>query len=119
MRDLVARRRDIAQYIAEDPWGVTVHRKGLAGEAETTFTFTGRIAPAVFRATATERVPYTQPGEEGVSRMSWCVVASYDTAPLSARDELEAVQDSITRQFRVLHAVQYSYKIEAILEDLQ
>lgn len=119
MRDLEARKRDIARYIAEDPWTVTVYRKGQAGEAETSFEFTGRIAPAIFRATAQERVPFAQPGEVGVSKMSWCVVAPYDTTPLSARDELKAVQGSITRNFRVLHSSQYAYKIEAILEDLQ
>ncbi len=119
MRDLEARKRDIAQYIAEDSWAVTVYRKGQAGEDETTYSFTGRIAPAIFRATAAERVPFAQPGEIGVTKMSWCVVAPYDTTPLSARDEVKAVQDGITRHFRVLHSSQYAYKIEAILEDLQ
>lgn len=118
--ELAARKRDIARYIAEDSWTVTVYRKGAtAGDPETTYEFTGRIAPAIFRATAQERVPFAQPGEVGVSKMSWCVVAPFDTAPLSARDELKAVQGSITRRFRVLHSVQYAYKIEAILEDLQ
>lgn len=117
--DLAARKRDIARYIVEDSWTVTVYRKGRAGEDETTFEFTGRIAPAVYKATATERVPYTQPGEVGVSKMSWCVVAPFDTTPLVARDELKVVQNGITRRFRVLHSSQYPYKIEAILEDLQ
>jgi len=119
IRDLIARRRDVTQYIAEDPWTITVYRKGLSGEAESTFSFTGRIAPGLFRVSVSERVPAILVGETGVTRQGWCIVAPYSTPVLKTRDEVKAVQGDITRLFRCINCTRYPYKIEVILEDLQ
>lgn len=119
MRDLIARRRDVTQYIAEDPWTITVYREGLSGEAETTFSFTGRIAPGLFRVSVSERVPAILVGETGVTRQGWCIVAPYNVLLPKARDELRAVQGDITKLFRVLNVSRYPYKVEVILEELQ
>lgn len=118
MRDLVARRRDVQRQIDDDPWTVTVYRRGLTPDnAETTWTFTGRVTPFGIRGTTIERAAAVLGGEAPVGRYAFVLLAPYNQPAMQARDEVVAVQGDITRNLHVVFATQYSYKHEAILDE--
>lgn len=116
----VSKTEEIQAIIDDEPWACTVHRPGATpDDDESTFEFTGRIVPAGTRAVAFERgVPYLS-GEQSVSRYSYAVLAPAGTPRLEARDTLIAINGTVTRKFRIIQGMEFTYKVEAVLDELQ
>lgn len=116
MRDAILRRREIAQYIAAEPWACSVYRRGARqGDPELVFTFTGRIASRQRRQFAGKSV---QPGEQDSGIGRWIVVAPFDTAPVLPGDEIHASYDVVTHKLDVLSTSDFSYKKEVVAEEI-
>jgi len=116
-----ARRADTAQIISEDPWAVTVYRKGRTpDQTETTWSFTGRIQPVGgFGSRATEKRPAALAGELGIGEAMWGILAPWDTPELKTGDEVRATQaaTAIERVFDTLYCSRYAYKIEVVCHE--
>jgi hypothetical protein len=113
MRDVIVRRREITNYIAEEPWTATVHRRPVRqGDSEITFSFTCRVAPVVLENQG-ERSPSAQPSEEAIGQARWLIVSAYDTTLMKTGDVVTVVCDTVTRLLRVIVCDQYSYKVIA------
>jgi len=110
-RRVLARRRDVSKFIDEDSVTVTVYVPGRTpDDAETSYTFTGRLSPRGSMLSGRERMAQ---GEEGpVGMNTWVVVAPYDTTvPRNGARLGIGSQD-----FRVIFTMQYQYKLEILLE---
>ena len=121
VQNLVVMRRDTVRVINEDPWTVIVYRKGRTpDDAETTWTFTGRLTPAISRGVLPLSSAALQ-GEGGASRYGWVLLTEWDVAKILRGDEVRAVQDSTDyeRHFIAFHGMQYAYKQEAIVDERQ
>jgi len=121
LQNLIVMRRDTVRVINEDPWTVTIYRKGRTpDDAETTWTFTGRITPAVSRGVLPLNPEY-MPGEHGASRYGWVLLTEWDEALIKRGDEVRATQDSTSfeRAFVAFHGMQYAYKQEVIVDERQ
>ena len=117
----VVNRRDTVRIINEDPWTITVHRKGRkADDAETTWTFTGRIFPAggTLNATGTSA---GLPGEHGISYTLDILLAEWDETMPKEGDMVEAVHPlmTITKYYVAAHGKAYPYKQEVFLDAKQ
>lgn len=120
-QNLTVMRRDIKRIIDDDPWTVTVYRRGRTpDDAETAWSFTGRITPAVSRGVLALN-PTAMGGEHGESRYGWVLLTEYDVDKLRQGDEVRAVQasSSFERAFVVFYAAQYAYKQEIIIDERQ
>jgi len=120
-QNLVVMRRDTKRVIDEDPWTVAVYRKGRTpDDAETTWSFTGRITPAVSRGVLALN-PVALQGEGGESRYGWVLLTEWDVAKIKSGDEIRATQQSTSfeRVFTAFHGMQYAYKQEVIIDERQ
>lgn len=120
-QNLVVMRRDTKRVIDDDPWTVNVYRRGRTpDDAETNWSFTGRITPAVSRGVLALN-PTGMGGERGESRYGWVLLTEWDVTKLRRGDEVRAVQDSTSfeRNFVVFNAHQYAYKQEVIIDERQ
>jgi len=117
----VARRADTARIVSEDEWTIVVYRKGRTpDQAETTYTFTGRIQPVGgFGSRATEKKPTALPGELGVGEALWGILAVFSTPALRTGDEVRATQvaTGMERTFDTLYCSKYAYKIEVVMHE--
>ncbi len=118
----IARRKDTALMVADDPWTIVVFREGRTpSEAETTWTFTGTIQPVGgFGSRATEKRPARLQGELGIAEALWGILAPWDTPALKAKDEVHATQNvagSVKRVFDVLYCSKYAYKLEVAMHE--
>ena len=119
--NFVARRKDTDYVIAEDPWTITVYRKGRTpDQTATTWSFTGRIQPVGgFGSRATEKKPAALTGELGVGEALWGIMAPWDTPVLTRGDEVRATQNAtaIDRVFDTLYCSRYAYKLEVVMHE--
>ena len=121
VQNLIVMRRDAKRVIDEDPWTVIVYRRGrTSDDAETTWTFTGRITPMGSRGVLALN-PERLQGERGESRYGWVLLTEWDVARLKQGDEVRATQTSTSfeRSFVAFHGMQYAYKQEAVLDERQ
>ena len=121
VQNLTVMRRDTKRIIDEDPWTVTVYREGRTpDDPETSWTFTGRLTPAVSRGVLPLN-PVSMPGEEGSSRYGWVLLTEWDVAKIREGDEVRATQTStgFQRNFTASHGMQYAYKQEVIVDERQ
>lgn len=119
---LATRRRDVLKIINDDPWIVTIYRTGRTpDDAETSFSFVGRIQPVGARGAPREERPRATAlqGELPVGYYGWALLAPYDTPKMLTRDTVKATQQSsgIVRTFRVAYSGQYAYKHEVIMDE--
>ena len=111
MRDVVARTRDTQRMIDEDSWLCTVVRRAAnLDNADTTFTFTGRVSRAVFQVVTGERLPQRLAGEQTSSVGIWQVLAPAGTPAMLRGDEVRAVQGAIVHQMEVVSGAVLPYK---------
>jgi len=115
------RALDVQRIIDEDPWTITVYRRGETfDDPERAFSFVGTIHPQGSRG-----VPLilfaAAAGEAPVARYAWVVLAPQGTQPMKNQDELRALQQAGTEQrvFTVSYSARYVYKQEAIAEERQ
>ena len=118
-----AKRRDVQRIINRAPWEITVRRKGRTpDDEETSFTFTGAIAPGSM-SLSPEMVELVSrmSGEHPVGRGDWVMLAPYDTDEIRQGDEVEAESpDSGYKQyFRVAYAARYESKWECVIHERQ
>jgi len=121
VQNLIVMRRDTKRVIDEDPWTVVVYRKGRTpDDAETTWTFTGRLTPAISRGVLPLN-PLGMPGEHGETRYGWVLLTEWDVARIKSGDEVRATQvsTSFERNFVTFHGMQYAYKQEVIVDERQ
>lgn len=118
VNELAARRRDVDEFIDEDPSEFTGYRKGIGGAAETTYSLTGRLVFAARRtATVAERSPEVP--ELPVAEYPWVVTTYHDSERVKAKDELDAVSPTYgRRRFFVGHVVLLEDKQEALCKEL-
>ena len=111
-RRVLARRRDVSKFIAEDSATVTVYVPGRTpDDEETSFSFTGRLSPRGSMLSGRERMAQ---GEEGpIGMNTWVVVAPYDTTVPRNGSRLSIS----SQEFRVIFTMQYQYKLEILLEE--
>lgn len=115
--DLTLRQSLIATMIAQNPWTVTVYRRGrTSDDAATSFTFTGRICPADGRA---PRQGLWERGEEMTSLYTSVLVAPSSTPEIKIGDEITAIETAsgITRQFVARFPRHVGAKWEVLLDE--
>jgi hypothetical protein len=121
--NVAARKRDVARIIAEDPATIVVTRKGeTPDDAPTTYTFTGRVQPAGMRSVAIERVVFDLRGEHTVGRYSHGLLAPFDTPKLQTGDRVRStslLDGNVVQEFHCIYCAQYTYKLEALLDELE
>jgi len=120
--NLTVRRRNNLKIINDDPWDIIVYRAGRTpDDAETTFSFVGRIQPVGARGAPREEWPRASAlqGELPIGYYGWALLAPYNAPKMMARDAIKATQRSsaIVRTFRVAYAGQYAYKHEVIMDE--
>ena len=118
----VSRRLDTDYIIADDPWTVTVYRRGASpDDDETSFTFTGRIQPVGARGTQRAQTSAQLAGEAPLGAYSWLLLSTYDTTKLLSGDEVRAIQKGTTveRVFVATFSAMYNYKQETVLDERQ
>lgn len=116
------RRTRLQQVIDRDPWTVTIHKEGRTpDDADSSFSFTGRITPAGTRGAPLTMVPRTMPGEMQVIRYGSVLIAPYDTQAMAQGDLVVATHDEsgIVRRFTIAFARRMAWKVEAILDERQ
>ena len=114
------RRDNIAWMIGRDPCSIEVRRPGrTADDAETTFTFTGRVAPAGSVGGTGTSVPLEIRGENGATRYASVLVAPWNTPDIKYMDELIVTHaaSGIVRYFRVAEPRHLAWKWEVMLEE--
>lgn len=116
----MGRTEQIQAIIDDEPWACVVWCAGTTpDDDESTFSFIGRIVPSGTRAVSYERPAPLLAGEQTVSRYSWAVLAPAGTQKIEARDELTATRNGVTKKFRVIQGMEYTYKVEAVMDELQ
>ena len=115
-------RRDTKGIIDEDRWTVVRYRRGKhADDPETTATYTARLVANTERGFL-EANPINQPGERGLGRYRWAVIAEWNiTGGFNGGDELRCthVASGITKVLRVVSGQGFSFKWEAMCDELQ
>jgi hypothetical protein len=117
------RRKDVQRMIADDPWDIEVTRRGETPDhAAVEFEFVGRVQPAGMRSVAVERWSMELKGEHTVGRYSHGLLAPHGTPKLVVGDVVKATSQldtSVVRNLRCVYSAEYSYKLEALLDELE
>ena len=120
--NLVGRRADIARQIADDPWTITVRRRGRTpDDDDIVISFTGRITPAGGRGIPTLGVNSALKGERPGGTGVWLLTAPWDTGIMQSRDIVDATQTatSLAHTYRAVLASRFDHKWEVLLDELQ
>jgi len=116
-----AMRRDMKNFINEDPWTITVYRRGKrTSDAETTWTFTARVVPV--NATGYMDVISSRLEAEGqITRALFGIVAEWDTAQPKQGDEVWCEHTETGQELigDVHFSRVYPYKQEIVCEQRQ
>lgn len=116
------RRRDAAAMISEDPWTIVVYRRGeTPDDSEESWEFVGRVQPAGMRAVAVERWSVELRGEHTIGRYTHGILAPHDVKELRNGDELKCtsqLDSNTSKKLRVIYSAKYSYKQEALCDEL-
>lgn len=120
--NLVVQRRDTKRIIDEDPWTITVHRKGRkADDAETTWSFTARLFPAGGDRIAATGTSAGLSGEHGLSYTLDVLLAEWNATMPKEGDMVECVHQgmSLRKNYVAAHGKPYPYKQEVFLDAKQ
>ena len=120
--NVAVRRRDTQTMIDEDICWVQVYRAGeTPDDPETSLAFTARVQPAGSRGMGADRAPSGMPGEHSIGRFSHVLLMPYDAPVLRTGDQVETrsqLDPGVIKKFRCVYCTQYSYKVEATLDEL-
>jgi len=121
MAQYEARQRNLQRWIDIDPWTVTFYQKGRTpDDAETTFTVTGRVSPAMTRDDQTAPGGAMR-GENLVARYVSVLVVPADTQTITRGMRVTATHEDsgLTNEYTVLQARQSPHKWEVYLDERQ